>query len=267
MSQNVELFNFSFKYLVVLSQFVLALSMLLIAKKTGLLTSSSETIKAPTLLQVACAFALYFFGQTLFTLGLFGWVAMGFAGANWFSFLSIFLLASLLTAYSLYCSATIWKRESAVKGLFLGVLSWLVIFPFVTLVAEVVQNLSRLIYPAPPLDQVAVRQLKSGGGLAIPIVVIFAPLIEEILFRGFLQNYLTKKTSSSSAIIITSLFFSFVHFSPSQGVANAELLSGLFVLSLFIGFLYQQRSLWASIGLHSTFNGVSAWMILLGISD
>ena len=113
-------------------------------------------------------------------------------------------------------------------------------------------------------DQLAVKFLKLTFGnpvhflLAIVSIIVLAPLIEETLFRGFLQTFIRKHLGSKQAIFITSFCFSFFHYSPGQGLGNIMILISLFVLALFLGFIYEkQGSLLAPIILHASFNAVS----------
>jgi membrane protease YdiL (CAAX protease family) len=104
--------------------------------------------------------------------------------------------------------------------------------------------------------------------VSVLAIVVLVPVIEELLFRGFLQSWLVSRFTPFTSIALSSAIFTMVHFSPSQGIANAELMTGLFLLALFLGYLYQrQGSLWASIGLHCTFNAVSVTMILMGVGS
>jgi len=99
--------------------------------------------------------------------------------------------------------------------------------------------------------------------LALFTIVIAAPLIEEYLFRGVFQSFLRKHLGSIKAIILTSAIFSLFHFSPSQGVQNIAILLSLFVLSLYLGFVFEKtRSLLSSITLHLIFNLASALKII-----
>jgi hypothetical protein len=113
-------------------------------------------------------------------------------------------------------------------------------------------------------DQTAVRFVKMTLEhppyflLAALSVSVLAPLIEETLFRGFLQSFIRKHLGSTQAIWITATCFSLFHFSLDQGVGNIPIIGSLFCLALFLGFLYEkQRSLLASITLHATFNTFS----------
>lgn len=99
--------------------------------------------------------------------------------------------------------------------------------------------------------------------LAIFTIVIAAPILEEVIFRGLIQTYLRSKLGSIQAIIFGSLFFSFFHFSTSQGIQNFAIITSLFVLSLYLGFAYEKtRSLISSITLHVTFNLINVIKII-----
>jgi membrane protease YdiL (CAAX protease family) len=66
-----------------------------------------------------------------------------------------------------------------------------------------------------------------------------------------------------NAILLSALCFALFHFAPSQGIGNISLVGSLFLFALFLGFIYErQASLFASVGLHMTFNTVSTFRIL-----
>ena len=129
-----------------------------------------------------------------------------------------------------------------------------------------------LFFPAPE-EQIAVKYLRTVAQfpllftVASLLIVFIVPIAEELLFRGFLQTWLKQKVGWGKAILITSIIFSLFHFSTQQGAHNLSLLSSLFILSCFLGFLYErQQSLFASIALHMVFNGVSILLLLKGSS-
>lgn len=151
----------------------------------------------------------------------------------------------------------------------LGILTWILSFPIVTIMSEVIDFLLKLLFGYTYLEQTAVKFVKQAVGsplsliFALLSVLVMAPLIEEFLFRGVLQTYLKKRLGPRIAILLSALFFAFFHFSLSQGLGNISLLLSLFLLGGYLGFLYQrQGSLWAPIGLHMSFNLVSALRIL-----
>lgn len=153
---------------------------------------------------------------------------------------------------------------------FKGVFSWVIVYPLIVLVGQLISNVVSFFYQGPEINQVAVDHVRKI--ISYPIlftvtaffIVSVIPFIEELLFRGFLQGWIKGRLGRFFAIIITSIIFALFHYSASQGVENIELVVSLFVLSCFLGFLKEKyQSLWASIGLHSTFNFISLLMITL----
>lgn len=168
----------------------------------------------------------------------------------------------------------IWKQKtpyskSIFYDFFLGISVWFIGFPIVIVVGEIADYLLIDIFHFAYKDQVAVRYLKTMQAypsllvLAFISIVIIAPIIEEFIFRGVLQNCFKKHLGYKASLLLSSLCFSFFHFSSSQGATNISLLLSLFVFAYFLGFVYEkQRSLFASIALHMTFNLVSTFRIL-----
>lgn len=152
----------------------------------------------------------------------------------------------------------------------LGASTWFLVFPIILLWGQCLDILILIFLHRSPLEQLAVEQFRLAA--QNPVLLIFmgltifclVPIAEEFLFRGLLQSWLkTKLRSPLWGIIITAAVFAVFHFSESQGITNIQLLSSLFLLGCFLGFLYErQKSLWASIGLHSMFNFVSAVLVI-----
>lgn len=90
-------------------------------------------------------------------------------------------------------------------------------------------------------------------------VVILAPIMEELLFRGIILNRALSKGSILRAIIISSFLFGFVHLNIIQGI-NA------FVCGIVIAYLYvKTKSLWPCIIAHMFNNAISC--IMMNASD
>lgn len=152
---------------------------------------------------------------------------------------------------------------------FFGASTWLVCYPLVLLIGQTVEVIVFWFQiQISHYDQVAVKFLR--GTLNYPLLfmvtalllVFVVPAMEESLFRGCLQTWLKQKLGRKWAIIIASIIFSLFHYSTSQGFDNIELLASLFLLGCFLGYVYErQQSLWASIGLHATFNAISVVVI------
>jgi membrane protease YdiL (CAAX protease family) len=162
----------------------------------------------------------------------------------------------------------IWRRSDQnpySKDLKFALLSFIIAFPLVIFLNEFLDFLTSILFHAVLLpDQIAVRFLKMTFQypryffMSVIIIVILAPLLEEILFRGFLQSFIRKHLGVKSAIYITALCFSLFHYSLAQGLANISIVGSLFSLALFLGFVYERRgSLITSMTLHATFNAAN----------
>jgi|GEM_PF-390943 len=157
----------------------------------------------------------------------------------------------------------------AVKAFMVGAGTWLLSYPAVVMMSQIVGILLFFVGPIKHVEQNAVQHLKSTMESAplfwaTTLVIIFlVPIAEETLFRGFLQRWLVQKIGRWQGIILAAALFAAFHFSISQGIDNIELLLSLFTLACFLGFIYErQGTLWAPISLHAIFNAISVLMIV-----
>lgn len=104
--------------------------------------------------------------------------------------------------------------------------------------------------------------LKQDKVAIIIYVALFAPLIEEIIFRGIIQKGLINKgVKPWKAILIASLVFGLVHGNPWQFV-------GAVLLGSVLGLVYYKtKSLLLSILLHAFNNLCSAMLIFYGKTE
>ena len=92
-------------------------------------------------------------------------------------------------------------------------------------------------------------QLLGGTSVAFWIaVVIMAPLVEELTFRGFVYTRLKQGMKKWIAVIVTSLLFGMVHGTIIWAMYT-------FVFSLCLIYIFEKtNSLWTSILFHFAFN-------------
>ncbi len=180
------------------------------------------------------------------------------------------LLQDKTTLHTMWIHPSRNRFSCIIEDFGLGILTWLIAFPVVGAVSQIMEFITLVLTGLSPVDQLAVRYLKMAKespvllSIALFTILVAAPVIEELVFRGFLYTYLRKRFSMVKATTISALIFSLFHFSPDQGASNIALLSSLFALALFLGFLYErQRSLFTPIALHMTFNSISVIRILL----
>lgn len=93
--------------------------------------------------------------------------------------------------------------------------------------------------------------------LAFTMLVIVAPIAEEIIFRGYLLAKLRARLPLWVAILITSLLFALVHFAWNVGIDT-------FALSIVLCLLVVwSKSLWPAILLHMLKNFVAFYFLFI----
>jgi uncharacterized protein len=92
------------------------------------------------------------------------------------------------------------------------------------------------------------------------VAAAIAPIIEEVLFRGFLFNAFLRYMPVALATTITALLFGAAHLDP---VAFFPLACGGAVLCIVY---YRTGSLTASIGTHALFNFVNISLVIFGVA-
>ena len=255
-----------------------AVLFLWIAQRRGFFVFPAiEWLVPVKLYHILGAFAIYFFGSmaagTLFT-------ALIKAGApsdllfvsSWFNFITSGLILVLLAIFwrAFPELKAIWVRPNGephnyTEDVAFAFIAWFVSFPVVLFMSNFFEYFISAVFHVTQLpDQLAVQFLKMTFGnplylfLAVGSIILFAPLLEELLFRGFLQTFIRKHLGPKPAVFLTSLCFAFFHYSADQGLGNISIIGSLFALALFLGFLYErQGSLLAPIALHASFNAIS----------
>ena len=87
-----------------------------------------------------------------------------------------------------------------------------------------------------------------------PLCVIFAPIFEEWLCRGMVLRGLMQKVHPAWAMIISSVFFAFIHLNPWQAIPA-------FVLGMLFAYVYYMTgSLKLTMLMHAVNNGASVLM-------
>jgi membrane protease YdiL (CAAX protease family) len=95
--------------------------------------------------------------------------------------------------------------------------------------------------------------------LLIFSVVVFAGVIEEMLFRGFLQTALERSSREVKAIVVTAAVFAILHFNPWWMLQ-------IFGLGIVLGVLaWRSGSIWPGVVIHMTNNAVA--MIFMNVDE
>jgi hypothetical protein len=94
--------------------------------------------------------------------------------------------------------------------------------------------------------------------------VLFAPLIEELLFRGFLFRVLDDAAGAVFAVPVTATMFGALHVLQLQGNMAAIVL--ILIVGLILSILrWRTGSLIPSVIVHTTYNGIIFIVVLLGM--
>ena len=89
------------------------------------------------------------------------------------------------------------------------------------------------------------------------IVVVGAPFVEELVYRGFIQGGLQTRLGSTWALLITAAWFTVVHMEPIE-------FPGLFAFAIVLGLCYRRtQRLGLSMVTHLAFNATGLLLVAL----
>jgi uncharacterized protein len=111
----------------------------------------------------------------------------------------------------------------------------------------------------PALQDVLSRLDTQGIGFILTLIAtaVIAPVAEETFFRGFVYGGLRGRIGSLGAMLVSTLFFTALHFTLDQFIP-------IFALGLALAWMYERTgSLYPGMLLHSSNNAIS--LILLAI--
>ncbi len=123
---------------------------------------------------------------------------------------------------------------------------------------NVIMNLLDVARFFPDYD--AMMEMAMGGSplFLVLAVVILAPLVEELIFRGLVMGHLLTKMKRPYAIALSSVIFGLIHLNPLQ-ILYAALMGALLAL-----IYVRAGTIWAAIFAHAGFNlvGVVAQLFM-----
>ncbi len=135
------------------------------------------------------------------------------------------------------------------------------------------------------------EQLVADGMVPLPILFLFAgvaaPVLEEIIFRGFFLAGAVRRSGTLTALIASALFFAFAHMNPSifmpsigaEGLtytlpAMSEVISTFilmpiyFMLGILLGFAFlRSNSLYPGITFHMINNNAALILLLMHLNQ
>lgn len=104
--------------------------------------------------------------------------------------------------------------------------------------------------------------------LAFVTLVLMAPFVEELLFRGYLFGKIKKRASFWGTAIVVSLAFALLHLPGVDAAGQLQLqwnvVVDVFALSLVLCGLRQLTgSIWAGVLLHALKNGIAFYILFM----
>jgi uncharacterized protein len=138
-------------------------------------------------------------------------------------------------------------RTGDILGFPIGVVVQLVFVPLLYRALSVVVDTSAVDEPAKNLTD---RAQGIGVALLVVLVVVGAPIIEELFFRGLLLRSIQARWNDTLALLASSILFGLAHFELLQ-------LPALVLFGLVAGYCAQRTgrlgmSIWAHVGFNAT---------------
>lgn len=145
------------------------------------------------------------------------------------------------------------KRASTTRKLIWAIPAVVAALAIAVALTSFFEILNQMLIGGPPDTQNAIKQLLERGDTLTLVMlglsaVLIAPLVEEIIFRGFLFRNLRDTVGKGLAAVLSGLVFGLVHLHPT-------LILPLTGLGIALALLYEWTgSLWVPIAAHMAFN-------------
>ncbi|MCB1231368.1 MAG: CPBP family intramembrane metalloprotease [Verrucomicrobiae bacterium] len=115
-------------------------------------------------------------------------------------------------------------------------------------------------------EQAAVQNMRESKDAIMRALLIFnaclvAPIVEELVFRGYFYGIMKRYTGAMFAAFVTAAIFAAAH-------QSLLALLPLWAFALFLTLFYEgSRSLWVPIGIHAVFNAANIALIVMGVGS
>jgi len=130
------------------------------------------------------------------------------------------------------------------------------------IIGGVSQGFLREVFDGDLAEQEPVKMFKESTSIA-PLILslllacVAAPLVEELLFRGYFFPVVAKYTSTFFSMVVTGALFAVVH-------GNLPALLPLWGFGIILAVAYERtRCLWVPVGIHAVFNAANVLLLFL----
>ncbi|OHB36475.1 MAG: hypothetical protein A2Y08_01070 [Planctomycetes bacterium GWA2_40_7] len=140
-----------------------------------------------------------------------------------------------------------WKSD-----VIIGLKHYLIVLPVIIIAGVVVDFVLRMFGIAPEQQDIINKILNEDSFGVLAFMFFFgmlaAPVVEELLFRGFLQTAVRTTFGKLKAILISGFLFALIHL-------NAHVFLQIFILGLLLAYLFEKTgALIAPITVHVCHN-------------
>ncbi|MBP1743323.1 MAG: Abortive infection protein [Firmicutes bacterium] len=148
------------------------------------------------------------------------------------------------------------KGFSFIKGMKYSVFSY-----FITIVVAIVSISVMAYFGIGQEEQEVVKWMTDlpleKFWIAVPVAAVFAPVVEEFVFRWFFFERLFKKSIGLIAgAVLSSLIFAFIHF-------NIQAFPMILWIGMYNCYLIEKKGYWYSVFNHLFFNSVTVAALLM----
>lgn len=164
----------------------------------------------------------------------------------------LFLIAIIYFGINFREVKKLFEADKIIKS----IISFIIFIPLLFLISFIIQ------YVLPEYKQQEIvlnfkSTLIEDKGILLHVLVI-APIVEEVIFRGCIYRILKSKIPIIFATIISSTLFALIHYNVLSYIL-------LFVLSIFLTYIYERNgSIICPIIIHSLFNLMMSILIVFG---
>jgi membrane protease YdiL (CAAX protease family) len=165
---------------------------------------------------------------------------------------SVALLALVLTARAWSALVPLLKTTGGLRGLVIAGVTFLVLLGFVSLYFGACDRLGF------PTMRYTDDHVAAGwpGWVSYLLIAVAPGVSEELLFRGYVMNRLSRALTPNETLLVQAALFSLVHFSP-------VIFPSHFVIGLALGLVRRQTgSLYPGMLMHAAWNGRIVWQEL-----
>lgn len=164
------------------------------------------------------------------------------------------LIFIIPTVVFVLATRTKWRDMLKLNKIRISTILIVILFTFLCMPLVTVVNLATQFFVENAVEASSTMFMMMPFGVTFFIIAIYAPVCEEVVFRGVAYESLKKDMSVFKAMCISAVFFGLAHMNFNQ--AAYALLLGIILVMV----REAAGSLWATILVHVVFNG---WNVVL----